>query len=362
LHREDGAGLEPVREGGQAMPLQVTSLQVTSLQVNAQQAFALRKTLKALACAVIAVCAVTVAPINARAAWPERTVTLVVPYSAGGVTDVLARLTAERLQAALKQTVIVQNDVGAGGIIGTANVAHAKPDGYTLFFGPIALLTLSPLTTKVNYNPDKDFEPVSVVASTAFVVTVNEAFPAKTLAEFIAEVKKKPGGYSYASAGGGSITQVASLLFLKSAGLQMTHVPYRGVGPAFTDLIAGNVQMLSATPVELTPYAGSKKVRPLGISSKQRSRHLPDVPTISETVPSPFVATYNGILAPRGTPREVVDRISKAVIAAVKTPEFSDRLFKIGVEGVGSTPEEMVKTIEADRKSWLMVKDDIAPK
>lgn len=265
------------------------------------------------------------------------------------------------MQVALKQTVIVQNDVGAGGIIGTANVAHAKPDGYTLFFGPIALLTLSPLTTKVNYDPDKDFAPVSVVASTAFVVTVNEAFPAKTLAEFIAEVKKKPGSYSYASAGGGSITQVASLLFLKSAGLQMTHVPYRGVGPAFTDLIAGNVQMLSATPVELTPYTGSKKVRPLGISSERRSRHMPGVPTISETVSSPFVATYNGILAPKGTPQDVIEQISKAVVAAVKTPEFSDRLFKIGVEAVGSTPEDMAKTIQADKKSWLMVKDDIAP-
>jgi tripartite-type tricarboxylate transporter receptor subunit TctC len=338
------------------MPLQVSSLQVTPLQVTSSC-----KTLKALARGAIAACALALTAASANAAWPERTVTLIVPYSAGGVTDVLARLTAERLQAAFKQTFIVQNDVGAGGIIGTANVAHAKPDGYTLFFGPVALLTLSPLTTKVNYDPDKDFTPVSIVASTAFVVTVNEGFPAKSLAEFIAEVKKNPGGYAYASAGGGSIAQVASLLFLRSAGLQMTHVPYRGVGPAFTDLIAGNVQMLSATPVELTPYAGSKKVRPLGISSKQRSRHLPDVPTISETVPSPLVATYNGILAPKGTPTEIVDRISKAIVNAVKTPEFSDRLFKIGVEGVGSTPGEMSKTIAADKKSWLMVKDDIAP-
>ena len=325
------------------------------------QVLSLRTMLKVFARGAMAACAVALTTPSASAAWPERTVTLVVPYAAGGVTDVLARLTAERLQAALKQTFIVQNDVGADDATGAANVAHAKPDGYTLLFGPIALLTLSPLTTKVNYDPDKDFAPVSIVASTAFVVTVNEGFPAKSLAEFIAEVKKKPGAYAYASAGGGSITQVASLLFLKSAGLQMTHVPYRGVGPAFTDLIAGNVQMLSATPVELMPYAGSNKVRPLGISSERRSRHMPDVPTISETVPSPLVATYNGLLAPKGTPREVIDLISKAMTSAVKTPEFSDRLFKIGVEGVGSTPDEMAKTIEADKKSWLMVKDDIAP-
>ena len=295
----------------------------------------------------------------ANAAWPDRTVTLIVPYAAGGISDVLARLTAERLQATFKQTFIVQNEVGAGGIIGTANAAHAQADGYTLFFGPIALLTLSPLTTKVSYDADKDFAPVSIVASTPFVITVNESFPAGTLAEFIAEVKRKPGFYTYASAGAGSTTHVASLLFLKSAGLQMIHVPYRGVGPAFTDMFAGNVQMLSASPVELMPHMGTKKVKPLGISSKERSRHLPDVPTISETLPTPYVATYNGILAPRQTPQEVVDLVSSAVVAAVKTPEFSDKLLKVGVEPFGSTPAQMAKTIATDKESWLAVKDDI---
>ena len=189
----------------------------------------------------------------AHAAWPERAVTLIVPYAPGGITDVMARLTAEVLREKFHQTFIVQNEAGAGGIIGAANAARAKPDGYTLFFGPIALLTLSPLTSKVSYDPEKDFIPVSIVASTSFVVTINDSFPAKTLSEFIAEVKRKPGAYSYASAGIGSTTHAASLLFLKSAGLDMVHVPYRGVAPAFTDLIAGNVQMTSASPVELKP-------------------------------------------------------------------------------------------------------------
>jgi len=217
----------------------------------------------------------------AQAAWPERPVTIIVPYAAGGLSDIMARLTAAQLQASFKQTFVVQNDVGAAGTIGANNVAKAKPDGYTLFFGPIALFTLSPLTMKVNYDANKDFVPVSIVASTPFVITVNETFPAKTLKEFIAEVKKKPGGYTYASAGAGSTTHAASVLFLKTAGLDMVHVPYRGVGPAFTDLMAGNVQMLSASPVELKPHVGSTKVRPLGISSKERSRHLPNVPTVS---------------------------------------------------------------------------------
>ena len=237
---------------------------------------------KIIARAIVTACVLVTTAANA--AWPDRTVTLIVPYAAGGISDVLARLTAEQLQARFKQTFIVQNEVGAGGIIGTANAAHAKPDGYTLLFGPIALLTLSPLTAKVNYDPDKDFEPVSIVASTPFVVTVNEGFPANTLSEFIAEVKKKPGIYTYASAGAGSTTHVASMLFLKSAGLQMIHVPYRGVGPAFTDMFAGNVQMLSASPVELMPHVEFEKGKAARhqqqgsvASPAQRADHLGDL-------------------------------------------------------------------------------------
>jgi tripartite-type tricarboxylate transporter receptor subunit TctC len=150
------------------------------------------------------------------------------------------------------------------------------------------------------------------------------------------------------------------MLFLKNAGLEMIHVPYRGVGPAFIDMFAGNVQMLSASPVELMPHMGTNKVKPLGISSKERSRHLPNVPTISETLPSPFVATYNGILAPKGTPPEIVVQISKALANAVKTAEFSDKLLKVGVEPSGSTPGEMAKTMATDKEAWLAVKDDIA--
>lgn len=296
----------------------------------------------------------------AHASWPERPVTLIVPYAAGGITDVLARTTAEYLQTRLKQTFVVQNETGAGGIIGAANVARAKPDGTTLLFAPIALLTLSPLTTKVNYETS-DFAPITIVASSPFVVTVSKEFPTNTIAEFIAEVKKKPGGYTYASAGAGSTTHVSSLLFLKTAGLDMVHVPYRGVGPAFTDLIAGHVQMLSASPVELKPFIGSDKVKPLGVSAKQRSRYLPDVPTISETLPTPTVATYNGLLAPKGTPQEIIDLLSSEMVAAAKNPEFLDKLGKIGVEPGGTTPQEMAAEIAADSERWKSVANDIAP-
>jgi tripartite-type tricarboxylate transporter receptor subunit TctC len=264
-----------------------------------------------------------------------------------------------KLHDKFKQSFVIQNEVGAGGIIATANAARAKPDGYTLFFGPVSLMTLSTMTAKVNYDPEKDFTPVTILASTPFVLTVNEAFPAKTLTEFVDEVKKKPGTYAYASAGAGTTTHAASLVVLKAAGLQMIHVPYKGVAPAFNDLIAGHVQMASASPVEVKPHLNGGKVRPLGITSKTRSPQLPDVPTVSETLPTPVVATYNGFFVPKNTPQEVVDAIAKEVAAAVKTKQFSDKLLQVGHEPLGSTPEEMGAIIAADRQNWLAVKGEM---
>jgi tripartite-type tricarboxylate transporter receptor subunit TctC len=315
--------------------------------------------LKAFAGAALAASILFSAP--AHATWPDRPVTIVVPYAAGGLTDVMARLAAERLRDKFQQTFVVQNDVGAGGTIGAGNAARAKPDGYTLFFGPISVLTLAPMTTKVSYDPDRDLTPVTVLASTPFVVTVNDTFPARTLSEFVAEVKKKPGNYAYASAGVATTTHAASLVVLKAAGLQMIHVPYKGVAPAFSDLIAGHVQMASASPVEIKPHLGGGKVRPLAVTSQTRSEQLPDVPTVSETLPTPTVATHNGFFVPRGTPQEVVDAIAKEVAAAVKTKAFSDRLIQAGLEPSGSTPEEMVAMIAADKQNWLAIKGDLVP-
>jgi tripartite-type tricarboxylate transporter receptor subunit TctC len=315
--------------------------------------------LKAFAGAALAASILFSAP--ARAHWPDRPVTIVVPFAAGGLTDVMARLAAERLRDKFQQTFVVQNEVGAGGILGTANAARAKPDGYTLFFGPISLMTLSPMTAKVNYDFDRDFAPVTVLASTPFVITINDTFPAKTLSEFITEVKKKPGSYAYASAGAGTTTHAASLIVLKAAGIQMIHVPYKGVAPAFGDLVAGHVQMASASPVEIKPHLSGGKVRPLGITSQARSQQLPDVPTVSETLPTPTVATYNGFFVPKNTPQEVVDAIAKEVAAAVKTKAFSDKLIQVGLEPLGSTPEEMAAMVAADRQNWLAIKGDLAP-
>jgi tripartite-type tricarboxylate transporter receptor subunit TctC len=284
----------------------------------------------------------------ARADWPERPVVIVVPFAPGGITDLAARLTAERLQASFKQTFIIENQPGAAGVIAAERVAKAAPDGYTLLFTPVFQITMAPFTHAIKFDPVKDFAPIAVVATSPFVITVGAAVPATTLAEFIAYVKSKPGQIPYASAGTGSLTQVSSAVFLHSAGIDMIHVPYKGVAPAFTDLLAGHVAMVSATPVELKPYLSSGTVKPLAISSSARSPQLPNVPTINETIPSPPILTYNGLVAPANTPGDIVAALSRDLMAASKSPEFLERLAKLGVDPLTNTPAEFAAIIAAD--------------
>jgi tripartite-type tricarboxylate transporter receptor subunit TctC len=295
----------------------------------------------------------------ANAAWPERQVTIVVPFAAGGITDILARLTAERLQAAFKQPFIVENQVGAAGVIAAERVVKSTPDGYTLFFTPIFQITMAPFTNTVSFDPVNDFKPIAAVAATPFAITVSGTFPANTLAEFIAYVKAQPGKVPYASAGTGSLTHVSSAVFLKSAALDMIHVTYRGMGPAFNDLLAGHVAMLSASPVEIKPFLETGKVKPLAVTSAQRSKQLPSVPAISETINSPPVVTYNGLLAPGRTPREIVDIMSRELMAAEQSPEFRERLDKLGVEPVPNTPEQFAKLIAEDAERWRDIVRDL---
>ena len=186
----------------------------------------------------------------AQAAWPERPVTIINPFAPGGISDVIARLTAARLQAAFKQPFIVENVPGAAGTIAADRAVKAAPDGYTLMSTPIFQLTMAPFTSNVSFDAGRDFKPISAVAASPFVITVAGSFPGNTLAEFISHVKANPGKITYGSAGAGSLTHISSVVVLKSAGLDMIHVPYCGVAPAFTDLLAGHIAMLSATPDE----------------------------------------------------------------------------------------------------------------
>jgi tripartite-type tricarboxylate transporter receptor subunit TctC len=295
----------------------------------------------------------------AQAAWPERPVHVIVPFAAGGITDVVARIMADRLQTSFKQAFVVENEPGAAGTLAAQRLARARPDGYMLMSCPVSQITITPFTHKVDFDPNKDFTPISIMAMSPFVLTVRAEFPANTLGEFISYVKAKSGQLTFGSAGPGSLSHLATAVFLKNAGLDMIHVPYKGLAPAFTDLLAGHINLLSATPVETKAYLASGKVKFLAISSAERSPQFPDLATIRETVNSPPVITIHGLLAPAHTPRDIVDAIGREVAAAENTPEFRERLLKIGVEPAINTPEEFAAIIAAETARWRDVVRDL---
>jgi tripartite-type tricarboxylate transporter receptor subunit TctC len=288
----------------------------------------------------------------ASAAWPERPVTLVVPFAPGGITDTLARITAARLQSALGQPFVIKNQAGAAGVIATESVARARPDGYTLLFSTITQIAIAPFVDKIAYDPIKDFKPVSIVATSPFILTTSVDFPAKTLSDVISYVKARPGQLSYGTAGSGSLSHISAAQFLRRAGLNMTMVPYHGLAPAFTDLLAGNVQMVSATPVELLPYLHADKVNLLASSGATRSALLPDVPAIAEMIPGYELVTWNGILVPAQTPQEVVDKLAREILAAETDKEFTGRLQQLGIDPVTVTPDQFQQRIAADTDYW----------
>ena len=296
--------------------------------------------------------AATLAAGSAHAAWPERTVTIVTPYAAGGIADVVARLTAERLQSALKQNFVVENVTGAAGTAGPERVTKAASDGYTLMSTPIFQLTTAKFAHDVTFN-ENTFKPISAVASAPFVITVNASFPGTTLADFIAHVKANPGKLSFGSAGAGSTTHVAAVLVLKAAGLDMVHVPYRGVAPAFTDLLAGHIVMVAGSPVELKPYMESGKLRALAVLDTKRSPFLPGVPLVTETLKDcPPAVTYNGLLGPKNIPQEVVDVLSRELTAASKSDEYKRRFTNVGLEPLLTTSDEFSKIFVRDAAIW----------
>ena len=288
--------------------------------------------------------------------------TMLVPFAVGGITDVLARLTAERLQSRLGQPFVLENAAGATGTIAAARVARAEPDGYTLFFATITQITLAPFTHNIAYDPIKDLRPISVVATSPFVITVGEAVPARTLPELIAHVKAAPGKLSYGSAGLGSLTHLAAAQFTRAAGLEMNHVPYKGVAPAFQDLVAGHIAMMSPSPVELRPFLEKGTLKPLAITDAKRSAMVPDVPAITEHIASQPVVTWNGLMAPARTPQAIIDLLSGEIRAAVQDPPFRERLVRIGVDPMLHTPEDFARTIAEDTERMRVIARDLGLK
>ena len=291
-------------------------------------------------------------PSNAYAAWPERPVTLVVPFAPGGITDLLARITAERLSAAFGQPFIIENVVGAAGTIATDKVARAPADGYTLLFATLTQISVAPYLNKITYDPVRDFKPVAIVATSPFVIAVNNDFPADDLEQLVAYVKKNPGKLTYGAAGVGSLSHLSTAVFLKRAGLDMIMVPYKGIAPAFNDLLGGTVQLISATPVELKPFTDAKKLKFIASSGAKRSTVMPYVPTIAELYPDHDIETWNGVVAPAGTPPLVIDAVAREIIAAQNDPKFIERLKTLGTDPIQVAKDEFAAVIAKNMVEW----------
>ena len=285
-------------------------------------------------------------------AWPSRPVRLAVPFAAGGNTDAIGRIAAERLGAALGQPFLVENRVGASGAIAAEFVAKSPPDGYTFFVGATPNILVVPLVNKVNYDGQKDFVPVAIVATNPFVLGIHPSLPARTLREFVDYVKARPGKLNYGSGGTGSIGHLSGALLLSRAGVSMTHIPYKGGAPAVADLVGGQIQMYFGNASELIPHMRGGKVTVLGVSSEKRAREVPEVPSIAETYPGFHTYTWNGLFAPAGTPRAIVERVAQEVGRMLKDPAVVDRIHKIGSDPSGIALEEFAELIRKEQPMW----------
>ncbi|MCC8947680.1 tripartite tricarboxylate transporter substrate binding protein [Bradyrhizobium sp. Arg62] len=299
------------------------------------------------------------ATLPARAAdYPTRPIKLVVPYAAGGPTDVLGRIVGEYLGRDLKQVVVVENKAGAQGAIGAEAVARSDPDGYTLFVTAASIFVLNPmLYKKLPYDPARDFRLLSVITDAPMIMEVHPSVPARTIAEFVAYAKKNPGKLNFGSAGTGGTVHLAGEMFKQMAGVEMTHVPYKGAGPALTDLLSGNIQLMFDTLGTALPPVKSGMLRPLGVSSTERIPDLPDLPTIAESgYPDYAVSVWYGIAAPSRVPDDIADKIKASLDRALNDEAFRASLLKIGFPPLRAKSQaEIDEFVNTDRARWAGV-------
>ena len=300
----------------------------------------------------VAVSCALAAPVPRAQTWPQRPVKVIVPFTAGGNTDTQARIVSERLSAALGQPFIIENRAGASGAIAAELVAKAPADGYTLFFAGTTQFLIVPLIQKVNYDPLKDFAPISVLGTNPFVLAIHISVPANTLREFIDYAKAHPGELNYSSGGRGASTHVTAALFASRAGLKMTHIPYKGGAQSVMDLVGGQVQMVFGNPSDMIQHSKSGKIRLLAVSSEKRAPQFPDLPAIAELYPGFRNDTWNGFFAPAATPRAIIDRVAREVAKAARDPDIIERLDKIGVDALGNTPAEFAALIRRGAPVW----------
>jgi tripartite-type tricarboxylate transporter receptor subunit TctC len=292
--------------------------------------------------------------LQAQDAWPTRPITFIVPYGAGGYTDLVARLTGRYVEKALGKPVIVDNRAGAGGFVGTQAVVNAAADGYTFCVCSIGAISIAPFdpNQKVGYDPLRDLAPVGVVSSIAQVVIVNQGLSVKTLAELVSYAKANPNKLNYASQGIGTAAHLIAELFKSMAGVQINHIPYRGGGPAVNDLVAGHVDLMFGELASAYQYIQPGQLRALAVSGDKRIANLPDVPTVSEVLPGFVVTSWWAIMAPPGMPGELTNKISAAVGDVMRQPDVTKRLTEMSMVSTGSTPAELSKFIAEEAERW----------
>ncbi len=302
----------------------------------------------------VAFAAILIAGVAQAQTYPDRPIRLIAPFPAGGLADVLARAVGDEMSKSLGQPVIVENRAGAGGNTGADAVAKSAPDGYTLLMSSAGILTANPhLYAKMPFDAATAFIPVSNVAQMNMVLVVNPKVPAQNLKEFVALAKSQPGKLNFGSPGIGTTGHLGLAMLMHAAGVQITHVPYRGAAPAVTDLIAGQIDGVVDNPPTVISHIQGGKLRALAFAAKQRLPLLPDVPTAAEAGLGNFEATsWFGIAAPAGTPPAIVARLHKAIADAVRTPAMQERFAKSGAQLVGDTPEQFAAQIRAESKSW----------
>jgi len=295
-------------------------------------------------------------PVAFAQNFPNRAIHIIIGFPPGGAIDTIARVLAPKMSADLGQSVVVENKAGAGGVIGMQAAARAEPDGYTVFMGTMGNFSITPAVVKdLPYNVVKDFAPVTLVASSGFVIYVNPQLPFKTVPELIAYAKANPDKLNFSSSGNAGLPHMAGELFASSAGIKMTHVPYKGSAPSVNDVMAGQVQLTFEAVAVGLPHVKSGRLRALATMGPERLAVLPDVPAVAESIPGFNLTNWFGMAVPAGTPEARINRIQKSVADALKQPEVLATLQSLGVDPVGDTPAQFGAYIKAEQQRWQKV-------